>query len=101
MRFRLRKFNDKRIFELRQRRELIREWLEEYDSSSNKKNHLESIVLAKIVLEHLNEYILAYESANLPAILNSAVKGFKTNPNGVPRVPAVLSFVSIKLITTD
>lgn len=74
MEFRLRKYNQARIHELRQRRALIKDWLMEYDKVANLANHVESIILAKFVIEHLNEYITAYEKSDLTAILNSAVK---------------------------
>lgn len=74
MSFRLRKYNNARIHELRQRRVLVLDWLAEYDKVPNLTHHVESIVLAKVVVEHLNFYIDAYERSHLDDILTAAVK---------------------------
>lgn len=71
---RLQKYNNARVYELKKRRSYILQWLAEYDKISNLTKHADSIVLAKLVVEHLNEYINAYETSDFSKIIHSTLK---------------------------
>ena len=70
---RLREHNFKRIEELRERKNAVEEWRSEHNNIPM-NNRAEKLALANVVVDHLSNYIKAYEIGNTDLLIESAIR---------------------------